>query len=137
MATTRKGMVTPLGAVFSPEEMRRAVARVVEAAARRRAELARLKGFATNNVVLVSLVPFGGAVFFPGRLINTNELLVLLGEGYYTERSAKQTTEILCRRGIKLETQVEAMKTTIADLEAEAKLFESTADEASVKLCFH
>ncbi|KAG8086039.1 hypothetical protein GUJ93_ZPchr0010g10984 [Zizania palustris] len=86
MATTRKGMVTPLGAVFSPEEMRRAVARVVEAAARRRAELARLKGFATNNAVLVSLV--------------------LLGEGYYTERSAKQTTEILCRRGIKLETQL-------------------------------
>ncbi|KAG8078968.1 hypothetical protein GUJ93_ZPchr0007g3089 [Zizania palustris] len=143
-AATRKGTATPLGAVFSPEETRRAVARVTEAAAGRRAELARLQGFAADNAALVSLVqrlpdelsheimvPFGGAAFFPGRLIHTNELLVLLGEGYYAERSAKQTTEILRRRGMELEAQVEAMKATIADFEAEAKFFESTAAEAS------
>uniref|UniRef100_A0A804N869 Unconventional prefoldin RPB5 interactor n=1 Tax=Zea mays TaxID=4577 RepID=A0A804N869_MAIZE len=76
-------------------------------------------------------VPFGGAAFFPGRLIHTNELLVLLGEGYYAERSAKQTTDILHRRGQELEAQVEAMKATITDLEAEANFFESTATEAS------
>jgi unconventional prefoldin RPB5 interactor 1 len=61
---------------------------------------------------------------------------VLLGEGYYVERSAKQTTEILHRRGMELEAQVEAMKATISDLEAEAKFFESTAAEASVRLSF-
>ncbi|ONM34880.1 Prefoldin chaperone subunit family protein [Zea mays] len=77
------------------------------------------------------MVPFGGAAFFPGRLIHTNELLVLLGEGYYAERSAKQTTDILHRRGQELEAQVEAMKATITDLEAEANFFESTATEAS------
>ena len=59
---------------------------------------------------------------------------MLLGEGYYAERSAKQTTDILHRRGQELEAQVEAMKATIADLEAEAKFFESTATEASVRL---
>lgn len=58
---------------------------------------------------------------------------MLLGEGYYAERSAKQTTDILHRRGQELEAQVEAMKATIADLEAEAKFFESTATEASVR----
>uniref|UniRef100_A0A0E0JT55 RNA polymerase II subunit 5-mediating protein homolog n=1 Tax=Oryza punctata TaxID=4537 RepID=A0A0E0JT55_ORYPU len=143
-AAPRKGTATPLGAVFSPEETRRAVARVAEAVADRRAELGRLQGFAADNAALVSLVqrlpdelshdimvPFGGAAFFPGRLIHTNELLVLLGEGYYVERSAKQTTEILHRRGMELEAQVEAMKATISDLEAEAKFFESTAAEAS------
>lgn len=144
MAAPRKGTVTPLGTVFSPEETKRAVARVAESVAGRRAELARLQGFAADNAALVSLVnrlpdelshdimvPFGGAAFFPGRLIHTNELLVLLGEGYYAERSAKQTTNILHRRGQELEAQVEAMKATIADLEAEAKFFESTATEAS------
>ncbi|XP_052166731.1 uncharacterized protein LOC127783581 [Oryza glaberrima] len=143
-AAARKGTATPLGAVFSPEETRRAVARVAEAVADRRAELGRLQGFSADNAALVSLVqrlpdevshdimvPFGGAAFFPGRLIHTNELLVLLGEGYYVERSAKQTTEILHRRGMELEAQVEAMKATISDLEAEAKFFESTAAEAS------
>ncbi|KXG34043.1 hypothetical protein SORBI_3003G412400 [Sorghum bicolor] len=144
MAAPRKGTATPLGAVFSPEETKRAVARVSESIAGRRAELGRLQGFVADNAALVSLVnrlpdelsheimvPFGGAAFFPGRLIHTNELLVLLGEGYYAERSAKQTTDILHRRGQELEAQVEAMKATIADLEAEAKFFESTATEAS------
>ncbi|CAL4945750.1 unnamed protein product [Urochloa decumbens] len=144
MAAPRKGTATPLGAVFSPEETKRAVARVAESIADRRAELGRLQGFVADNAALVSLVnrlpdelsheimvPFGGAAFFPGRLIHTNELLVLLGEGYYAERSAKQTTDILHRRGVELEAQVEAMKSTISDLEAEAKFFESTAAEAS------
>ncbi|XP_062230321.1 uncharacterized protein LOC133928026 isoform X4 [Phragmites australis] len=144
MVAPRKGTATPLGAVFSPEETKRAVARVAEAIADRQAELERLQGFVADNAALVSLVnrlpdelshevmvPFGGAAFFPGRLIHTNELLVLLGEGYYADRSAKQTTEILHRRGLELEAQVEAMKATIFDLEAEAKFFESTAAEAS------
>ncbi|KAK3166398.1 hypothetical protein QOZ80_1AG0045310 [Eleusine coracana subsp. coracana] len=144
MAAPRKGTATPLGSVFSPEETQRAVARVAETIADRQAELGRLQGFVADNAALVSLVkklpdevshevmvPFGGAAFFPGRLIHTNELLVLLGEGYYAERSAKQTTEILHRRGLELEAQVEAMKATISDLEAEAKFFESTATEAS------
>ncbi|BAH91449.1 Os01g0928300 [Oryza sativa Japonica Group] len=87
-AAARKGTATPLGAVFSPEETRRAVARVAEAVADRRAELGRLQGFSADNAALVSLVqrlpdevshdimvPFGGAAFFPGRLIHTNELL--------------------------------------------------------------
>ncbi|XP_066313249.1 uncharacterized protein [Miscanthus floridulus] len=144
MAAPRKGTATPLGSVFSPEETKRAVARVSESISGRRAELGRFQGFVADNAALVSLVnrlpdelsheimvPFGGAAFFPGRLIHTNELLVLLGEGYYAERSAKQTTDILHRRGQELEAQVEAMKATIADLEAEAKFFESTATEAS------
>ncbi|CAL4959624.1 unnamed protein product [Urochloa decumbens] len=144
MAAPRKGTATPLGAVFSPEETKRAVARVAESIADRRGELGRLQGFVADNAALVSLVnrlpdelsheimvPFGGAAFFPGRLIHTNELLVLLGEGYYAERSAKQTTDILHRRGVELEAQVEAMKATISDLEAEIKFFESTAAEAS------
>ncbi|KAG0185141.1 uri1, prefoldin-like chaperone [Apophysomyces sp. BC1034] len=36
--------------------------------------------------------------FMPGRLIHTNEILVLLGDQYYAERSAKQALAIVERR---------------------------------------
>lgn len=48
------------------------------------------------------------------------------------ERTAKQTTDILHRRGKALEAQVEALKAMMLDLEAEAKFFNSTAEEAFV-----
>jgi len=56
MAAPKKGTATPLGAVFSPEETKRAVARVSESIADRRAELGRLQGFVADNAALVSLV---------------------------------------------------------------------------------
>ncbi|KAA8524349.1 hypothetical protein F0562_010772 [Nyssa sinensis] len=77
------------------------------------------------------MVPFGKAAFFPGRLIHTNEFLVLLGEGYYAERTSKQTTEILKRRGKVLESQVESLKAVMQDLKAEASFFDATAVEAA------
>ncbi|KAG6468042.1 hypothetical protein ZIOFF_072608 [Zingiber officinale] len=55
---------------------------------------------------------------------------VLLGDGYYAERTAKQTMDILHRRGKVMEAQVEALKATMLDLEAEAKFFNSTTEEA-------
>jgi hypothetical protein len=43
-------------------------------------------------------VPIGKKAFFPGELVHTNELMVLLGENYFAERSAVQATEIVDRR---------------------------------------
>lgn len=34
-------------------------------------------------------MPFGKAAFMPGNLIHTNEILVHLGESYYSERYFK------------------------------------------------
>ena len=34
----------------------------------------------------------------PGKLIHTNEVMVLLGENYFVERSAVQASEIVQRR---------------------------------------
>ncbi|KAF3337132.1 unconventional prefoldin RPB5 interactor isoform X2 [Carex littledalei] len=143
-ASEVKGKAIALDSVYSPEETAKAVHRVEEVVAERRRELDGLRRFAAENSSLSSLVqrlpdetfhdimvPFGGVAFFPGRLIHTNELLVLLGEGYYAERSAKQTAEILQRRGKSLEDQIDFLKATIADLEAEAKFFSSTATEAA------
>jgi hypothetical protein len=42
--------------------------------------------------------PIGKLAFVPARLEHTNELLVLLGDNYFVERSATQTRGIIERR---------------------------------------
>ncbi|KAL9457854.1 hypothetical protein AB3S75_006823 [Citrus x aurantiifolia] len=69
--------------------------------------------------------------FFPGCLIHTNEFMVLLGEGYYAERTSKQTVEVLKRRGKVLDSQVDSLKAMMKDLQAEASYFDTTASEAA------
>ncbi|XP_010923721.1 uncharacterized protein [Elaeis guineensis] len=144
MGDTAKGTITSLDSLFSPEEAWKAARRVEDAIADRRKELDRLRGFLSDNSALIHLVrklpdelshdimvPFGSAAFSPGRLIHTNEFLVLLGEGYYADRTAKQTIEILQRRGKALEAQVDSLKATMLDLQLESKFFNSTAAEAA------
>ena len=36
--------------------------------------------------------------FMPGKIVHTNEILVLLGDNWFAERSAKQAIEIIERR---------------------------------------
>jgi unconventional prefoldin RPB5 interactor 1 len=43
-------------------------------------------------------VPFGAMAFMPGQLQHTNEIMVLLGDDWFVERSAKQACEIVDRR---------------------------------------
>ena len=43
-------------------------------------------------------VPFGKFAFMPGKLVHTNEILVLLGDNWFVERSAKQAEDIAQRR---------------------------------------
>ena len=43
-------------------------------------------------------VPFGPLAFMPGRLYHTNEILVLLGDNWFAERSAVQAKGIANRR---------------------------------------
>ncbi|XP_059283344.1 uncharacterized protein LOC132036945 isoform X5 [Lycium ferocissimum] len=139
-----KGTVTSLSSIFPVEEAQKASKRVEETLSERQLQLNQLRDFVNDNNTLINLVqqlpdqlhhdimvPFGKAAFFPGRLIHTNELLVLLGEGHYAERTAKQTIEILNRRGKALDVQVESVKALMQDLKAEASFFDATASEAA------
>ncbi|CAH2039005.1 unnamed protein product [Thlaspi arvense] len=91
-------------------------------------------------------VPFGKMAFFPGRLIHTNECLVgafcydflkfmslpvLLGENYYTDRTSKQTIDVLSRRDKTLQSQIRSLKAEIDDFQTEASFFSTTASEAA------
>ncbi|KAG6741270.1 hypothetical protein POTOM_054503 [Populus tomentosa] len=140
-----KGTVTPFASMFPVNEAQKAAKRVGEKIGEKQKELVCVKEFVTENTNLINLVsrlpdelnhdimvPFGKAAFFPGRLIHTNEFMVLLGDGYYAERTAKQTMEILTRRGKALDSQVESLMANMKDLKAEASFFDVTASEAAV-----
>nr|KAJ0208841.1 hypothetical protein LSAT_V11C400168750 [Lactuca sativa] len=126
-----KGTVTSLSSIYSPEDAQKASVRVQEQISEYQKQVQQLQGFLNDNTNLVNLVPFGKAAFFPGKLIHTNEFLVLLGEGYYADRTSKQTIEILKRRGKDLESQIENLNAVIKDLKYEASFFDETATEAA------
>ncbi|KAG5226310.1 RNA polymerase II mediating protein [Salix suchowensis] len=143
-ATGGRGTVTPFASMFPASEAQKAAKRVEEKIGEKQKELDSIKEFVTENTNLINLVsrlpdelnhdimvPFGKAAFFPGRLIHTNEFMVLLGDGYYAERTAKQTVEILTRRGKTLDSQVESLMANMKDLKVEASFFDVTASEAA------
>lgn len=142
-----KGTVTPLESQFSPEEVQNATKHVEDAIAVKNNELHQLRAFVDDNNNLVSLVqklpeqlshdimvPFGKAAFFPGRLIHTNEFMVLLGEGYYADRTSKQTVEILQRRGKSLDSQVDSLQLMINNLNSFIKVADSEVEEGLVEI---
>ncbi|KAH9509526.1 uri1, prefoldin-like chaperone [Bulinus truncatus] len=63
------------------------------------------------------MVPFGKKAFMPGRIVHTNELLVLLGDNWFVERSASQAVEIANRRITDLDKK-------LTDLNSQKKLLE-------------
>ncbi|XP_064641426.1 unconventional prefoldin RPB5 interactor-like [Lineus longissimus] len=71
------------------------------------------------------MVPFGPMAFMPGQLRHTNEILVLLGDNWFVERSAKQACEIVERR-------LKAVNQQMADLKSQQKLLLSRRDFTSV-----
>nr|XP_058941790.1 unconventional prefoldin RPB5 interactor 1-like [Pocillopora verrucosa] len=70
------------------------------------------------------MVPFGSVAFMPGRLIHTNEIMVLLGDNWFAERSASQALEMVERRKKYLEKN-------IAGIKEDLKNFESAVNFAS------
>jgi unconventional prefoldin RPB5 interactor 1 len=66
----------------------------------------------------------------PGKLVHTNEILVLLGDNWFVEKSAKQARDVVTRRLVGVEKHLE-------DLYKEKNIIESqfkwTADVMSVE----
>lgn len=144
MATPSRGEIRRLADAFPAAEAERASKHVEDAIQAQRDTLQTLHGYLTDNQELSKLVqdlpnkvsynimvPFGKAAFFPGRLVHTNEFLVLLGEGYYAECSAKETVEILERRGKFLDSKIAGVNSQLGDLHAESLFFKDTLTEAA------
>ncbi|GFR90160.1 unconventional prefoldin RPB5 interactor [Elysia marginata] len=70
-----------------------------------------------NELTHDVMVPFGKLAFMPGKLVHTNEILVLLGDNWFVERSAKQAEDIAQRR-------IEELNKQLNNLKAQKKLLE-------------
>ncbi|KAJ2497439.1 uri1, prefoldin-like chaperone [Coemansia sp. RSA 1972] len=69
-----------------------------------------------------AMVPMGPLAFFPGSLINTNEILVLLGDNWFVERSAAQAVEIASRREQFVDAKITATTQELLELERRVEL---------------
>ncbi|KAI9019991.1 hypothetical protein CLU79DRAFT_756638 [Phycomyces nitens] len=68
-----------------------------------------------------AMIPMGKLAFMPGKFIHTNEIMVLLGDQYYVERSAKQAISIVQRRR-------EAVEENYRLIEAQLNAIKSKSD---------
>ena len=56
--------------------------------------------------------------FVPGELVHTNELMVLLGDNYFAERSSAQAAEIVQRRVDVIDDIIRRTERKVQDLAA-------------------
>ncbi|KAI9239030.1 MAG: hypothetical protein BYD32DRAFT_245507 [Podila humilis] len=56
------------------------------------------------------MVPIGNLAFMPGKLIHTNEVLVMLGDNWFVDRSAVQAATIVDRRMEFVQENIEKLK---------------------------
>ncbi|KAJ2820754.1 uri1, prefoldin-like chaperone, partial [Coemansia erecta] len=70
-----------------------------------------------SEIEYEAMVPVGPLAFFPGRLINTNEILVSLGDNWFVERSATQAAEIAKRREDFVDAKIAESSAELKELE--------------------
>ncbi|KAL1527117.1 hypothetical protein AB1Y20_015799 [Prymnesium parvum] len=71
------------------------------------------------------LVPHGKMATFPGKLVHTNEVMVLLGDNYFALRSAQQASKLAGRRVEWVRPQLEAKQTEVAALAQQVEELQS------------
>eukprot|EP00794_Sanderia_malayensis_P018956 gene18956-20862_t len=75
------------------------------------------------------MVPIGSVGLFPGKLIHTNEINVLLGDNWFVKRSAHQASEIVDRRLSILEKKLEDAKKEVQFINSQKNLTENLMAE--------
>lgn len=68
-----------------------------------------------KNLSYDTMIPFGRCAFMPGKIVNTNQVLVLLGDNTFVECSTHRATQIIDRR---IQYIQDAVKTLESDIEA-------------------
>ncbi|CAH1270590.1 URI1 [Branchiostoma lanceolatum] len=80
------------------------------------------------------MVPYGSLAFMPGHLVHTNEVLVLLGDNWFVERSAKQSCEIIDRRRKRIDNTLKDLKKELGLLESRVGYTEELQDAAKASI---
>ncbi|KYQ93214.1 RNA polymerase II subunit 5-mediating protein [Tieghemostelium lacteum] len=79
------------------------------------------------------MVPMGKKAFFEGTIKNSNQVLLLLGDNYFTKRSSKQSRDILMRRRKDVTDQINQLKQEIAILSDRKSLTQHISTALSEK----
>eukprot|EP00096_Caligus_rogercresseyi_P000251 TRINITY_DN10643_c0_g1_i1.p1 TRINITY_DN10643_c0_g1~~TRINITY_DN10643_c0_g1_i1.p1 ORF type:complete len:405 (-),score=105.95 TRINITY_DN10643_c0_g1_i1:24-1238(-) len=82
----------------------------------------RLENLCDQTQYQVMIPLAGSKAFMPGRLENTNEVMVLLGDNWFADRSVKQARDMVRRR-------IQKCDSMLKDLATEKKLFENWRKE--------
>merc|ERR1712227_284157 len=77
------------------------------------------------------MVPFGKLAFMPGKLVHTNEILCLLGDNWFADRSAKQACGIIDRRIQQIDKTIEDLNKQYGLLEPRAELTQEIQEIAA------
>ncbi|KAI9204961.1 uncharacterized protein BJ171DRAFT_93117 [Polychytrium aggregatum] len=127
-----------LGPEASPGDIQQFKDRVNKTLESTRSSLERWKSYDLDYVKLKDLVlelptktrhpitvPFGRHAFMQGHMVHTNEIMVLLGDNWFVERSGQQAAEIIDRRREYVKQQIEALETGIRNLSAKSDVTET------------
>lgn len=68
------------------------------------------------------MVPFGPLAFMPGKLVHTNEVMVLLGDNWFSKCSAKQAQKIVDHRMNYVTSEIDDLSKTMKNFEARVGL---------------
>lgn len=83
------------------------------------------------------LVPFGSAGFMHGRLVNTNKVMVLLGDNYFVDMTCFQAGELIDRRIAYIQKTIagfeEQKKLAASQIEFGDKLFKKDSNEVEIR----
>ncbi|KAJ2448652.1 hypothetical protein EV183_005322 [Coemansia sp. RSA 2336] len=71
-----------------------------------------------------AMIPLGPLAFYPGKLIHTNEILVMLGDNWFVEQSAWQAQQIAARRESLVDAKLDELTSKLADLKQRRSLTE-------------
>ncbi|XP_071817821.1 unconventional prefoldin RPB5 interactor 1-like [Apostichopus japonicus] len=77
------------------------------------------------------MVPLGPLAFMPGQLVHTNEILVLLGENWFVEKSAKDACAVIDRRKKSIADTINKFKEQKQLLESRLEFTADIQKEAS------
>ncbi|KAI9501926.1 hypothetical protein GGI25_000200 [Coemansia spiralis] len=78
------------------------------------------------------MVPVGPLAFFPGKLIHTNEVLVLLGDNWFVDRSAKQAAEIAERREKYVDEKIGMLKKDLEGMNARKDIMNKPTERSLI-----
>ncbi|PFX32262.1 Unconventional prefoldin RPB5 interactor [Stylophora pistillata] len=93
-----------------------------------------IEGTSIFSALRLLKVPFGSVAFMPGKLVHTNEIMVLLGDNWFAERSGSQALEMVERRKKYLEKDITGIKEDLKNFQSAlsfASEIQSVAEENS------